>query len=80
MEKQLTIRGVPVALARKLERLSRERGLSVNATVLGILHDALDVSRRRERLARYATWTAEEVAQMQDAIAAQREIDESLWR
>jgi hypothetical protein len=26
MEKQLTIRGVPDAVARKLERLSRERG------------------------------------------------------
>ena len=80
MQKQLTIRGVPGEIARKLQRLSRERGRSVNATVLAILHDALGASPRRERLARYATWTAADAAEVQQAVAAQRVIDESLWR
>lgn len=76
----MTIRGVPEEVAGKLQRLSRERGLSVNTTVLEILRQAVGMDARRERLARYATWTAEDLAQVEDAVAAQRAIDDSLWR
>lgn len=80
MVKQMTIRGVPEEVAGKLRRLSRERGRSVNTTVLEILSQALGMDARRERLARYATWTSEDLAQVEDAVAAQRVIDASLWR
>ena len=80
MSKQMTIRGVPEEVAGKLVRLSRERGRSVNTTVLEILSHAVGVDARRERLARYATWTSEDLAQVEDAVAAQRVIDDSLWR
>jgi hypothetical protein len=58
-----------------LERLSQARGESVNATVLHILEAALGVDERRERLARYATWTPEEQAEFNKALALQRAID-----
>ena len=80
MAKQMTIRGVPEEVAGKLLRLSRERGRSVNTTVLEILSQAVGTDARRERLARYATWTSEDLAQVEDAVAAQRVIDGSLWR
>lgn len=80
MSKQMTIRGVPEEVAGKLVRLSRERGRSVNTTVLEILSQAVGMDARRERLARYATWTSEDLAQVEDAVAAQRVIDDSLWR
>ena len=80
MSKQMTIRGVPDEVARKIRRLSRERGSSVNTTVLEILRHAVSVDARRDLLARYATWTAEDIAQVEDAVAAQRVIDDSLWR
>ncbi len=80
MEKQLTIRGVPEELARKLQRLSREQGRSVNATVVRILNDALGSIPRRQRLERYATWTRDDLTQVEEAVAAQRSIDDSLWR
>lgn len=76
----MTIRGVPEEVAGKLLRLSRERGRSVNTTVLEILRQAVGTDARRERLARYATWTSEDLAQVEDAVAAQRVIDDSLWR
>ena len=72
MSKRMTIRGVPDEVASKIRRLSRERGSSVNATVLEILHHAVDVDARREILARYATWTAQELAQVKADVAAQR--------
>jgi len=80
MSKQMTIRGVPDEVARKLERLSRQRGSSVNTTVVEILRQAVGVNARRERLARYATWTREEFDQFEKALAEQRVIDEALWR
>lgn len=79
MSKQMTIRGVPEDVAGKLRRLSRERGSSVNSTVLEILQQAVGTDARRERLARYATWTSEDLEQVEDAVAAQRLIDVSLW-
>lgn len=80
MSKQLTIRGVPDETSRRLEALSRERRQSVNFTVLEILDDALQVDRRRRRLERYATWTADDLREFESALAAQRTIDDDLWR
>jgi plasmid stability protein len=80
MAKQLTIRGVSEEVGRRLENLSRARGQSVNTTVLEILEAAVGVDERRRRLARYATWTPEDLAEFNEALAAQRTIDDPLWR
>lgn len=80
MAKQLTIRGVPEEVGQRLEGLSRARGQSVNTTVLEILGAAVGVDERRERLARYMTGTPEDLAEFNEALAAQRIIDDPLWR
>ncbi|HEX9688262.1 MAG TPA: Arc family DNA-binding protein [Thermoanaerobaculia bacterium] len=80
MARQLTVRGVPEDVAERLESLSRSRGRSVNSTVLEILKDAVGVHERKKRLARYATWTEEDLADFERALADQRRIDEELWR
>lgn len=80
MSKQLTIRGVSDELGRRLTRLSRERGRSVNATALAILEDAVGIHARRRRLERYATWTPEDAEAFDRALAEQRVIDDDLWR
>jgi len=80
MGKQLTIRGVSEELGERLEKLSRAQSQSVNATVLKILEAAVGVDERRHRLSRYATWTAEDLAEFEEALAAQRPVDDPLWR
>jgi hypothetical protein len=80
MPRQLTIRNVPDAVAARLERLSRERDESLNTTVVGLLTEAVDHDARRERLARYVTWTEADVTEFNEALKAQRTIDEDLWR
>lgn len=80
MATQLTIRGVSEELSRRLTRLSRERGQSINTTVLAILEDALDIQARRRRLARYATWTPADMKEFDDTLADQRVVDDDLWR
>jgi len=80
MAKQLTIRGVSDELARRLTRLSRERGQSVNSTALAILEQTVGIDARRQRLARYATWSAADLAEFSRSLAGQRVIDDDLWR
>lgn len=80
MVKQLTVRGVPDEVTRRLEELSKAKGKSVNATVLEVLEHAFDVDERRRRLARYATWSPEQREEFEGALAAQRVIDADLWR
>jgi len=80
MAKQLTIRGVSEETGQRLENLSRAQGQSVNTTVLKILEAAVGVDERRHRLSRYATWTHEDLAEFNEALAAQRPIDDPLWR
>lgn len=72
MSKQLTIRGISEEIGQRLESLSRARGQSVNATVLEILQAAVGVDERRRRLARYVTWTPDDLAELNEALAAQR--------
>jgi plasmid stability protein len=80
MAKQLTIRRVSDEVGQRLEGLSRARGQSVNTIVLEILEGAVGVNERRRRLARYTTWTAEDLVEFNEALAAQRTIDDPLWR
>jgi len=80
MAKQLTIRGVPDEVGRRLARLSRERGQSVNTTTLRILEDAVGIDARRQRLQRYATWSPADLAEFGEALAGQHVIDDALWR
>jgi plasmid stability protein len=80
MTKQLTIRGVPDEVAERLSRLSRERGQSVNATVVEILKKAVSVSERRTRLDRYVTWNDQDLEDFNQVLSEQRVIDDELWR
>jgi hypothetical protein len=80
MGNQLTVRGVSKEIGTKLKNVSRAKGQSVNATVLEILATAVGVDERRSRLARYVTWNAEDLAEFNQALAAQRSSDDPLWR
>lgn len=80
MSKQLTIRGVPDEVSEKLENLSRARGQSMNATVLGILSASVEFDPRRKRLERLATWSEADGAEFERALAEQRVVDDDLWR
>lgn len=80
MPKQLTIRGVPDDIGRRLERISRARKQSVNVTVLRILEDAVGADARRRRLAKYTTWSPADAAEFDHALTDQRVIDDALWR
>ena len=80
MSRQLTIRNVPAEVGKRLDRLSRERGQSLNAVVVSILTDSVGVDARRARLERYATWNEADATAFDQALSNQRVIDADLWR
>lgn len=66
-------------LHEKLHRLADERGESLNATVLHLLEQAMGDDARRRRLERYASWTAEDLAEFERSLESQRRVDDELW-
>lgn len=80
MPKQITVRGVSPELGKRLQRLSKTRGESLNATVLSILKQAAGVDERRQSLARYTTWTEQDFQEFDGALRAQRVVDAELWK
>ncbi len=80
MPRQLTVRDVPDDVARRLEEASRNRGTSVNRLIVDILSSAVGSEARRQRFARFATWTKEDFDEFQRATEDQRTIDDALWK
>ncbi len=80
MPRQITVRNVSPELGRRLARMSRVRGESLNTLVLHILEGAAGIDARRNALGRYATWTPEDLADFEEALASQRGIDAGAWR
>ncbi len=81
----LTIRNVTPKLSDALEKEKRRLGTSMNATVLQLLSESLDINPKTgrwtnglEKLA--GGWTDEDFEEFEMNTAATREIDEELWR
>lgn len=80
MVKQLTIRGVPDEVASRLEKISRQRGQSLNATINALLAQAAGEDARRRWLERYMTWTPQDLVEFEAALSDIRTVDDKLWR
>ncbi len=78
--RQITIRNPTAELSRRLKSVAQARGESLNATILRLLADAVGLEERRERLDRWATWTEDDAAEFDEALKAQRVVDERSWR
>ena len=79
MATQLTIRGVTDELNRRLTKLGKSKGQSVNTVALRILEDAVGIDARRQRLDRYMTWSSSDLKDFEAALKDQRVIDDELW-
>ena len=81
--KTLTIRNVPRRLADALDRERRNNDVSLNQLVIDTLSRGLGVEAggtRRNGLAALAgTWSADDLARFEDAIAPLETVDEDMW-
>ena len=80
MATQLTIRGVSAELNKRLTKLGKSRGQSVNKIALQILEEAVGIEARKQRLARYMTWSVADAMEFDSALKTQRLIDDDQWR
>ena len=77
--RQLTIRKVPAKIGKRLDRVSRETGKSINTLVLELLQKEFGQDRVA-RFRSYATWTEGEAGEFEESIADLRKVDEAMWR
>jgi plasmid stability protein len=84
--KAVTLRNLPPKLDRTIRERAKEKGVSVNKVVIGLLQDHLGESERRT-VRRYhdldelaGSWSKEEAAAFERALAKQRGIDPEMWR
>jgi plasmid stability protein len=79
----ITLRNIPLKLQEAIRQRAGKDGLSLNKTVLRMLEEAASQRAGRElhhdldHLA--GTWSAEEAAAFEAALAEQRRIDPGLW-
>jgi len=77
--RQITLRNPSPELTAKLKQLAEQAGESMNSVALRLLEQAAGIDRRRARFERFATYTEEEAAELDRAIAEQRQIDPEVW-
>ena len=84
--KAITLRNIPSDLSRRIERRAKDKGSSLNRTVIQILDDALGTSKKRAARLHHdldhlaGSWSEDEAREFDEDLAAQRKIDPELWQ
>lgn len=85
--KTITLRNLSPELARLVRRRAQERGTSLARAVVGLLEERLGIrgggaapAVHDDLDALAGSWTDEEAACFEKALAEQRPIDPELWR
>lgn len=86
--KAITLRNLPPELAKAVRREAERKRTSVNKAVISLLESKADVRKKKragkvnhqELDALAGSWTKNEAAEFDKALAAQRSIDPELWK
>lgn len=85
--KAITLRNLPGPLARRIEKEAAVSGASLNKTVIRLLLRATGIAEPTPGEVRHhdldhlaGSWSADEAAEFDQALAEQRQIDPELWR
>lgn len=85
--KTVTLRNLPSELARIIRKKADEQHASLNKVVIGLLEQSVGVRGKSGETALYhdldalaGSWTQQETAAFNKALAKQRTIDPDLWQ
>lgn len=83
--KAITLRNIPIELAKMLERKARKEGKSLNRVVIELLLRACALDRENAPVNRdfeqfFGSWTREEAEAFDASLAEQRKVDPDLWK
>lgn len=84
--KAVTLRNLPPKVAQTIRQRARDKRVSVNKAVIGLLEEQVGVEGKKpapqyhdlDTLA--GSWTKAEAAEFDKALAKQRTIDPALWK
>lgn len=84
--KAITLRNLPVEVARRLQRRARERKLSLNRATIELLEEALGLAGK-QRVPEFhdldfliGTWNDDQAREFDAALAEQRSVDPAAWK
>ncbi|MEW6682404.1 MAG: hypothetical protein AB1451_05715 [Nitrospirota bacterium] len=85
--KAITLRNLPAPIARLIQLKAKQDKKSINKTVVGLLEECTGVRGPKPEKPEYhdldslaGSWTTEEAARFEQALAQQREIDPDVWK
>ena len=86
--KQLTIRGIPDEVERRIRKEARQKGVSLNKAALAMLEKASGINRqgKSKRPSHHdldhlcGIWNKTEAREIEKHVSLHREIDEALWK
>jgi hypothetical protein len=82
----ITLRRIPQALARIIEKRARAKGLSLAKAVIDLCEEGAGIRKPAHPLRHHdldalaGTWTEEEAAAFEATLREQRKIDPELWQ
>lgn len=80
----ITLRKIPIEIARKIRRRAEERGISLNRAVLELLQEGEAPARKASEAsadldALFGVWSMKDAARFDRSLRGQRRIDPELW-
>jgi hypothetical protein len=85
--KAITLRNLPPELTRIIRRKAQAKGTSLTKVVLGLLEEGAGIRGKKRAAAAHhdlddlaGSWSKDEAAAFDKALARQRAIDPDLWR
>ena len=87
--KQMTLRGIPEEVEKKVKKEAERKGLSLNKAFLSLLEGSAGIrqkAKKRNKTLNHdldhlsGRWTKEEAESFGRSLGLQRRIDEDLWK
>jgi hypothetical protein len=84
--KQLTLRGLPPEVEKKVAEEASRKGLSYNKAIISLLKKATDSVHDKGKAVYHdldhlcGVWNEDEGAEFEEHLLEQRKIDENLWK
>jgi hypothetical protein len=83
--KAITLRNLPPELESKIRERAREKGISINKAVIGLLKEQSGLGQKGKNKRHhdldhlFGAWTQKQAEEFDRTLAEQREIDPELW-
>jgi hypothetical protein len=81
----ITIRNLPPEVEREIQKQAKEKGISANKAVIGLLEKQMGLRREKNKKHDdldhlFGAWTKKQSDEFDKVLAEQREVDPELWR